>query len=54
MCKKMELKNKNQLKKPDLNQTMNPYTIYKNSPSYLTNPKPGTQTKETYNPNSPH
>ena len=45
MCKKLTAKNKNQLKMPDLNQTMNPYTMYKNSPSYITNPKPSTNTK---------
>lgn len=48
MSKKMIHKNKNQLK-PDMNQTMNPYMIYKNSPSNTINPL--TQTKDT---NSPH
>ena len=45
MAKKFETKNKNQFKKVDMNQTLNPYSMYKNSPSYLTNLKPATQTK---------
>jgi hypothetical protein len=43
-------KNKNQLK-PDMNQTMTPYLVYKNSPSNTISQKPLTQTKDT---NSPH
>lgn len=49
MSRKINSINKNQFKKPDLNQTINAIMFQKNSPNLKHNFKPAMLTKETSN-----